>query len=1010
MSATLTLASLVLGPIQFDRPVWLILIPTLGIVTWWIGRRSLAGLDSKLRWVAFFARLLVIALLAGALAEPATRRQSKDVAVTIVQDLSRSIPRVLDEHIDSYISQAREESKKPDDLLGLVTAGVDAYVQMLPSKNAQGLERQYVGATDGTNLAEAVRLALGVMPQDAANRLVLISDGNETIGSLRSAAEHARAVGVPIDVVPVTLDYDAEVIVERVSLPATVRGGEVINVKVVITATKPTAGRLMLMQNGEPIDLDPTSDSLGYEVVLDAGKNVLSVPVPPSRPGAQEFEAQFMPRGVVDEEGFETTASADAVVENNRAQGVTFVGREGWVLLVAQTPEESQAFQRVLEESDLRYESITADLMPGSLTELNSYEAIIMLNEPAYNFDERQQENLRQYVHDSGGGLLMVGGDNSFGAGGWIGSPLEDALPIRLDPPQKRQMPRGALVLVIHSIEMPNGTYWGKQVCNAAIDALSRLDLAGIIEVNWSQGVDWIHPLVPVGDGLAIKQAINKLTFGDMQDFDPSLNLALAGLKNADAGQKHAIIISDGDPNLSRSVIQAYIAAGVSVSCVGVYPHMAGDLNKMKDLAEKTGGTFYNINTAAAIATLPEIFIKEAQTVKRSLIWEGDPFSPAIVAAPVESMRGIIAVPPISGYVVAADRGGLSMVTLRGLEEDPIAAQWQYGLGRVYTFTSDASTRWAASWVSWAQFKAFWEQQVRWTMRPGGDANMRVTTRQDGDDTLIEIEALDAEGERINFANFKARVARPDGTGEDVQIRQIGPGLFQGSIKTEIAGSYVVSMAYKAPGADAEHPIEGTVQAAVTRPFADEFRDLSDNLPLLRDIASLTGGRVLAWDASSDDLWRRIGLKMPVATRSIWLWLATIGVGMFVLDVGVRRVRIDLKAMALAVVRAVRRGPETKAGQQMDSLHAAREKARQRMVQQTSGEDKKRAARKYDAGDAPASNEPIALSGPSEQQGGKAKIVTEKPKPKSGESQEEGMSRLLKAKRRAQEEFKDDDK
>src|SRR5690606_10492825 len=95
---------------------------------------------------------------------------------------------------------------------------------------------------------------------------------------------------------------------------------------------------------------------------------------------------------------------------------------------------------------------------------------------------DAQQAMLRQYVHDSGGGLVMVGGPNAFGAGGWIGSPLADALPIRLDPPQKRQMPRGALAIVVHSVEMPRGVFYGKQVCNAAVDALSSLDMVGLIE------------------------------------------------------------------------------------------------------------------------------------------------------------------------------------------------------------------------------------------------------------------------------------------------------------------------------------------------------------------------------------------------------------------------------------------------------------------------------------------------------------------------------------------------
>ena len=1002
---------LVLGPIQFDRPVWLWLIPVLGLASWWIGRKSLSGMDTKLRWVALAVRVVVIALLAGALAEPASRREGKDVSVTIVQDVSRSIPRTLDGQIDGYIDQAREASKGRDDRLGLVTAGTGSYVQMLPSRMTRGLERQYVGSTDSTNLASALRLALGVMPNDAANRIVLISDGNETAGSLRSAAEHARAMGVPIDVLAVRLNYDNEVMVERIALPSTVRGGETINVRIVITATKRTLGRLMLTQNGEAVDLDPSSASLGYEVVLDAGKNVISVPVPPSAPGPQEFDAEFVPIGTLSEDD-EIIGPADTLVENNRAQGVTFVGREGWVLVVADSAAESQHFVRALGEAEVRTEVVSRERAPTTLTELNRYEAVIMLNQPSYNFSERQQEILRQYVHDSGGGLLMVGGPESFGAGGWIGSPLEDALPIQLDPPQKRQMPRGALVLVIHSVEMPNGVYWGKQVCNAAVDALSSRDLAGIVEVNWSQGVDWVHPLSQLNDRSAIKQSINKLTFGDMQSFDPSLNLALAGLMNADAGQRHCIVISDGDPTLSRSILTRFANAGISISTVGVFPHSTADFNTLKDMADITGGTFYPVNSQAAITTLPEIFIKEAQTVKRSLIWEGPPFVPAVVAAPIESMRGIAAVPPITGYVVAADRGGLSMVTLRGQEEDPIAAQWQYGLGRVFAFTGDASTRWSADWTGWSQFRAYWEQQVRWVMRPSGDATMRVNTRQEGEETIIEIEALDPDGERLNFAAFRARIAAPDGSGEDVSIRQIGPGLYQGRATTTLPGSYVVSMAYRAPGAEGQSPIEGTVQAAITKPFADEFRTLTDNMPLLRDVAALTGGRVLTWNPQADELWRREGLTMPVSTRSIWLWVAMAGVGLFLIDVGIRRVRIDLRAMAAAVLRSVRRGPESGAGKQMDTLHAARAKAKARIGEGGAEESRQVAARKFEMSEeaAKAAGEQSVLSGaPTDAlQRPKAEVV--KPKSKESQPEEEGMSRLMQAKKRAQDEYGKDDK
>ena len=53
-----------------------------------------------------------------------------------------------------------------------------------------------------------------------------------------------------------------------------------------------------------------------------------------------------------------------------------------------------------------------------------------------------------QYVHDTGGGLVMIGGPQTFGAGGWEGSRLEKELPVTMEVPAQRQIPKGALVLM----------------------------------------------------------------------------------------------------------------------------------------------------------------------------------------------------------------------------------------------------------------------------------------------------------------------------------------------------------------------------------------------------------------------------------------------------------------------------------------------------------------------------------------------------------------------------------
>ena len=957
-------ATLSLGPIEFALETYLVLIPVLALITVFIARKSISGLGKGSRVAALIIRIIALILIVSALAEPSLRKTTEDVGVTVIIDASQSIPIGAQEQIDQYIAGAQAGSRQPDDELGIITAAENAYIQSSVSRATRRVERQFIGAIDGTNLSSAVSLGLASSPEQLASRIVLITDGNETDGSLIRTAQAAKAQGIPIDVLPVEFAYTEEVILEALQIPANVRVGETITLKVVLTSTVPAAGRLLISQGGTVIDLNAAEDEMGKIVELNEGRNVLSVSVAVTRPGALTYEAVFEPITGLKGDGSISGTRGDSIPENNKGSAITFVDSEGSVLIVAEDPNEAIKFEDVLAKAEVKSVRITSSQFPTSLPELASYEGVVLLNQSAYSYSEAQQELMRQYVFDTGGGLVMIGGPESFGAGGWIGSPLADALPIRLDPPQKRQMPRGALALIIHSVEIPRGVYYGKQICNAAVDAMSRLDLVGIIEYQGMGGTDWIYPLAPIGDGGNVKRAIQNLTFGDMPSFDPSLQLALSGLSNAGAGQKHCIVISDGDPSMSRSLLRKFKQAGITISAVGVNPHSPSDTNTLRTMARVTGGTYYAVNNNA-LATLPQIFIKEAQTIRRALIWEGESFSPARTGVPTETMRGITSVPPIEGYVVAAEREGLSLVTLRGKENDPIAAQWQHGLGKVVTFTSDVSTRWAPSWVGWSGFDQFWEQHIRWTMRPSGNATLRVTTENIGESTRVIVEAFDPSGERLNFADFQARASTPDGNGTLVQVQQVGPGRYEGEFSTADAGAYVVNLQYRAPGSDGQVH-EGSAQAAVTRPFADEFKALQTNLPLLKQVAAITGGRVLPADPASADLWSRDGLTVPVALKPVWLMFAMIGIAVFLMDVAVRRVRID-PGMIAAFVRRGATKESSKAMGSMQAMSVAKSRASSRTGDDQRASQRQTTARKFEAPiDAPTSAEPVALTGEEE--------------------------------------------
>ncbi len=1013
-----------LGPIAFEQPWWLVLAPVLWVLAVWIGRSTLTGMGTGSRRAALVIRLLVIGMLVAAVARPNWRREGRNVAVTVITDASRSIPVALAAKSEQYLREATTQPGPTGvvgDALGRVIVGAEAYVQAIPGPPDALPDAQQTINRDGTNLAEAVRLAMAPMPEDMANRILIVSDGNETVGSLLAQAESARAAGVPIDVLPLRYEHEREVIVDRVVAPATARMGETVGLRVLLSATAPAVGRLSVLVDGEPVDLDPDSPAVGQLVRLPKGATSLQVPLTVRDAGARRFDVVFEP--MADETG----VTADAVAENNRASTVTFVSGEGKVLVVSPSEADAAFVMRALIESRIDAELSAPGEGIRPLVELGAYDAVVMVNTPMYALSVRQQEDLRSYVHDLGGGLVVIGGPDSYGAGGWIGSPLADALPVKLDPPQKRQMPRGALVLVMHSCEMPEGNYWGQQTAMAAVKNLSRQDLVGIVEYSWQGGGDaWVYPLSEVGDGVGVRRAINNLTFGDAQTFQGMLTMAIKDLERASAGQKHCIIISDADPSPpTQDVVQRFINAKVSISTVMVFPHMgtAGspDYEMMRNLSKATGGNFYYINDPAKKETLPEIFIKEAQTVRRTLIWEGDAFRPAVTNTTHEAMRGFAGgVPPISGYIITADREGLSTVMLRGQENDPILASWQYGLGRSTAFTSDATSRWANSWTSWDKFRSFWEQQVRWAMRPSGSADIRVVTENVDDKTRVVVEALDPNGQRLNFARFRGRVVGPDGTAADVELRQTGPGRYEGEFASDRSGSYVVNLRYDAagpagPDGTPGRRLEGAVQAGVSRPFADEFRALSDNYALLRQVAERTGGRIMALDPRQAELWSRDGLTMPVSLRPIWPLIAAIGIGLFLVDVGVRRVRVDVGAIALAVRRAL--GKRTEKSAELGGLKQARERAQAAMAERSklaeqgrdagggatagvkfeaSAQDaaaaKGRAAEYLATGDAPKAGGPGAGGGPGRPAA-----------PGGKEAPDENISRLLKAKKKARE-------
>jgi uncharacterized membrane protein len=985
-------------PIQFDRPGWLVLLLLL-VPAFFMSRRSIGGLSRGKAYMAFAIRAVVILLLTTALAQPVWETRGEGLTVTVILDRSQSVPLALKRSALTYLQDATEERGHPDDRLALITVAKDATIVSMPDKySAIGVDVPEPAQLDATNLAAGVRTALAIAPDDTANRFILVSDGNETEDSVLAAADLARANGVPIDVLVLEYEHAREVIFERLVCDARARLGSTAQLRLVLRSQSEASGRLSLKMNDEFLDLNGDEEGVAMRLTLPPGPSVIPVTISLDQPGPMQFDAIFEP-----DDTFH-----DGIARNNNAVGVTFVGSEGKVLIVDETGLESQFLVRALEEEGVAVDVQKPAALARGAVYLSGYDALVLANVPRYAVTDEDDRTLHAYVHDLGGGLVMLGGPESFGAGGWIDSEVAKVLPVKLDPPQTRQIVRGALALIMHSTEMPQGNFWGQKVAIAAIDALSRLDYVGIIDYDWNVGgTNWTFPLQEAGDKTAAIAAAKRMIMGDMPDFASAMQVGLDGLLTVSAGQRHMIIISDGDPAPpSQKLVNDIAAAQITVTTVLVTGHgTASDRATMRAIANRTGGRFYEPKNPNK---LPQIFIKEAQLISRSLIVEGDTYQPQIVSFLPGPIEGFATVPALHGYILTAPREGLSQIPMINATtegNDPIYAHWNYGLGKTIAFTSDLRERWGSLWASWGSFKAFWEQSIRWVMRPSAPSNLMVNTTLEGDRAVVDVEALDVDASFLNFLRTSAVVLNPDAEAEPLVLQQIGPGRYRGEFRTDRDGAYLININFV--GGSAESRMEGNIQAAVSVPYPAEYRAVKHNAALLREVAERTGGRVLAADPLIAGLFDRSALEVPRSPRSVWDLLAIIAAAIFVLDVATRRISIDRRAVAEAARRAV--GKRAEVG---DATMAAWKRVASRRPDAAKGETVQ-AQQHFEAGEA---DQELAIDAGAEQAG------TRRPPPaqrretpvEAEEGADEGdyTSRLLRAKRRARgaDEETDDDK
>ena len=249
---------------------------------------------------------------------------------------------------------------------------------------------------------------------------------------------------------------------------------------------------------------------------------------------------------------------------------------------------------------------------------------------------------------------------------------------------------------------------------------------------------------------------------------------------------------------------------------------------------------------------------------------------------------------------------------------DPILAHWQYGLGRTVAFTSDAKSKWAQDWMGWSKYRQFWTQVARWSIRRVDAADFNTQVSVENGVGQISVEALDREGNFRNFLKLRTTVVSPKGVRQDVILEQAGPGRYEAKFDTREVGAYLLNL----QDLDDQGQVRGSQVLGASVNYSPEFNATEPNLPLLRRLAELGGGKLL--DPMTDNPFRLNRLK-TFQPRDLWDILLKVLVCLFLVDVGVRRVDIDREEWAKWLNQLKRRlgfGDARKAAESEESMSA----------------------------------------------------------------------------------------
>ena len=844
--------------LSFEQPLLLLLLIPISILVLLTWQRMSLPFPRSQRYLILASRLalfiLIVTALAGATVSVPISRQS----VVFVGDISASTtPQRA--FIEQWINDAIHH-KRPEDQVGIVAVGRNALVEQSVRTQIDFSQFESTPDTNYTDLAAGLRLAAAILPQDSERRIVLLSDGQQNLEDALQEAQLLQQEGIRLDVVPLPIFNGPEARIDDLNAPSILHTNERFLLHARFFSS--VAQRVTLH-----LYLDQTV-ILQQSLQLNGGEQEFTFTMNAPPTGFHTYRITM-------------DAPQDTISQNNEA--AVFVNVQGppHVLVIEGSPGAGHNITSALQATHINVSvGVPVDL-PTTLEGLVNYDAVVLADVPAVDLGTTRMQVLQSYVRDLGRGLVVSGGENSYGVGGYANTPLEETLPVRMDIPQHKDTPSIAVVLIVESLEINTAVNISKEAAKGVINLLTPRDYVG---VSAAYG-NLVIPLQHVTNKAAINQIIDKMNPNDPPSYMPDLIAAETALIHSDAKIKHVILIGDGDAtdSYAKQVIKM-ASEHISVSVVGTNIGSYDDLTLMKQMTALGKGRFYQADNPNAI---PQILLNETkQAARRAFIEE--PFVPAIIT-PHPILTGLSSVPQLTGYVATTPKAAAQIVLASHLD-DPVLAVWQYGLGRVVAWTSDALGLWTANWLRWSDAARWWANLVTWTISTpnnqlivnseivGGNGHIIV-------DTPHETSAISG---KVNQQQVQVKIIAPDLSQQTVTLQPSAPERWEGTFPTTQVGAYLLRVTWQArSSAITGSPGQLTTTTGLVVPYSPEFSSSGTDTHFLNQLAHAGDGSVLNPNDTASAF--STNLSLVYASLSIVFWLFAIATLLLPVDIALRR-------------------------------------------------------------------------------------------------------------------------